>query len=580
MILSQPARPFRESAAQALKNQIVAVASLVLLSLLIRLFFLWVLTGSGTTETAGDAVRYMDRAVGYTAIWNSLLQRQMPSPTAFAQAYSSVQAPLYSVILSFMFLAFGSDLFYARLATIVLSAFTVPLVYLTTSQLSNRRTALWAALIFLLYPGFIHFSLRPFSETLFIFVAYLVVLVLLQIIHARTLLRMVLGALLTGALIGVATLVRAVGLIWIPVAACWLATQIDRRHRWLVSGLVVLSALVTLLPWEIVLYRVEGRLLIVTSSGDPAFYLPAGLIAPLTDTTPPAQPDGVDNELPTGNRLERGIGDWQRLTVPDFTLYRYLLTLGIPPLNGRVLGIFLAGMLLAFLVLVASALWGLLLTRPVLRHRSLLIALAGSLVGMYLLTHGQARFNVPVLALLVPAAAHGIRHARRIFRPRYRVSALAFGACCAVLLVSVAGGVRREWQQVVPSSHYAPVARALDSILGTQVTLRDRVQFRMSSSGAPEAVQIALDSFRFSDGDSIRWLTSGQTALDATVLSQTAQGSVQFLLSTSNSPEPIIMRLRRSAWHSWLATGIQGVQYRWIENDTAPFDLPSEIHSD
>ena len=245
----------------------------------------------------------------------------------------------------------------------------------------------------------------------------------------------------------------------------------------------------------------------MTSTGDPAFYLPAGLVAPPTDTTSPAQPNGTDNELPTGNRLERGIGDWQRLTVPDFTLYRYLLTLGIPPLNGRVLGIFLGGMLLAFLVLMAATLWGLLLPRPALRHRSLLVTLAGSSVGMYLLTHGQCVFNIPVLAHRYPlwrmASATDCVFCDRVYCAARR--------CLRSMLRGPTrirrGGVRREWQQVVPSSHYASVARALDTILGTQVTLRDRVQFRLSSSDAPEAVQIVLDSFHFDNGDFVRWLT-------------------------------------------------------------------------
>ena len=148
-----------------------------------------------------------------------------------------------------------------------LTALATPLVYRLTRRIADRRAALAASALHVLYPTFSFFAHSLWAEPLF-------VLLLLGAAERVLAARDAEGgarrsaAVAAGVCVGLACLTRTAGiafLLALPVAFLQGALGTGRR-RTAVSILV--ASLIVLVPWQVVLQREEGRpVLLATSSG-------------------------------------------------------------------------------------------------------------------------------------------------------------------------------------------------------------------------------------------------------------------------------------------------------------------------
>jgi 4-amino-4-deoxy-L-arabinose transferase-like glycosyltransferase len=154
---------------------------------------------------------------------------------------SPALAPLYRLT--------GDSLLSARLLNVVAGTATVAVVYLLGAKVFNRRVGLVGAALLAVFPDQIFATSLIMTEPLF---ALLFVLILTVAVYA------LLGegegrpwqALLVGALIGAATLVRGEALLLVAIMPLFLFFRRPSRQVALTrSSLLVLGAAVVIFPW-------------------------------------------------------------------------------------------------------------------------------------------------------------------------------------------------------------------------------------------------------------------------------------------------------------------------------------------
>ncbi|MBI4790124.1 MAG: glycosyltransferase family 39 protein [Chloroflexi bacterium] len=560
---------------------------------LIRLFFLAALTDNNAVETGRDAQGYFNRAIGYENVLRSLLSGNRPSSTDLARAYTSGWPPLQSLVLGVGFVFFGHTLFAARLIMVLLSALTAPPVYLVTEKLANRRAALMAALLFAIYPSFVHFSFRLFSETTFIFLLFFMLLMLMLTSQASNPRRAIVLAAVTGSLLGLATLVRAVGIVLIPVAMLWAARQVTDLGKGLLTAVVIFSAAcVAVLPWEATMYALEGRVFVVTRAVDVSDYLGqspttvnmAGKLSPPATSDDEAKIAKAES-MPRFQKkpwLPQPLHEWTRTWTPDFALYRYLLMLGFPPLDPLLVGSIFWLTFACFGFFLILALWGLWIPAPALQLRFLIVAFVAAIAALHMVTYGQSRYGITLLALLVPAAGHGLANAKQFFEKANRRWAGAALACAAVMGASTYSGLPYEYSTVASSSYYVQLIRGLDVVIQSETQVGDRILFRVVGEQYTQDLAISLvgDDYEFADSTARRldWRPSpDRRELDVATQSATASEPVQLIISSDQSPQAAIIALTPAAWHQWQPTGLPGIEYLWLgSNAYRETDLDAE----
>jgi 4-amino-4-deoxy-L-arabinose transferase-like glycosyltransferase len=156
----------------------------------------------------------------------------------------------------------------AAVFNLLLGMATVGLVFELARRMFDNRTGLVAAGIVALYPNLIFHTAVVLTETLFIFVVLLALLVVLWRPWTRPL-----GwrrLLLVGALIGFSALVRPISLSFLPALfIVWLLAGFGRRRSLHHVALVTVGAATVIAPWTIRNAIVmNSPVLISTNMGD------------------------------------------------------------------------------------------------------------------------------------------------------------------------------------------------------------------------------------------------------------------------------------------------------------------------
>jgi 4-amino-4-deoxy-L-arabinose transferase-like glycosyltransferase len=572
---------------------------LLVISLLIRLAFLMPVLNSNITET-GDAYRYFNFAIGFQNILTDLLRGDLPSSEDMARAYDSLWPPLHPFLLSLGFLTFGGTLAVGRLMMVILSALTTPLVYLVTSKLSGKRVAFVASIIFATYPSFIHFSFRLLSETTYIFLLFLMLYFTLLTEEADGLHKKVITlAVVTGCLLGLVTLTRGTGLLWIPTVALWLGWRsAELKKRILLPTIILVSAVVTLLPWEIALFAAEDRFVMVATSSEVNLYygnnpwLPEGygtwetLVKPHMDKA--AREYSAQHGVSIGEAyralalqeitgdpvkfIRRGFYKFRILWSADFQLFR-------PPVGDELANLLFSVVLISFFAFLALVMWGLWNPDPALRHRELIAALVLAPMAIHLITIGLPKHNIPLLAALSPVAGHGLAYLK-VFKKRAMWPwALATLVSVAIISFSIYTSLPIEYSRMEPSSYYLNLIRQLDQWFGHETMVSDRLLFRAGGDDYPEEVTISIISrdFEFADWEArtYSWKPSAETGiLELVVRSQTAANSFQLQLSSRQPEGSAVLSLNREAWQTWQPSNLPGIEYMWVSTSVPISAIP------
>ena len=419
---------------------------LFLASLLVRLLFLWPVVAA-RVQPLYDENDYLQRAVAWREILGTVAAGERPTPEVVTNAYGGGDwPPLHPMLLALGLLFPGAGVGAARLVVALISAATTPLVYALTRRLASDGAARAAALLHLAYPGFVAYSHYLWSESTYMLLLLASMLAALDSADAPTAGSRTRRALVAGICLGGAALTRAGALPVLAVLPVWLSCRLARLGlRPLAAVVVLLCSIGVLLPWLLALRAREGHWVPVSTMT--GYNLALGnnpWVPPGYGSCWGIEPCKARLMTALESRAAGRGGNWKRaaagfareqvaahpmtflrrsaerlrmLWAPEFFPLRHLSQGVYPalptPVAVLVLLAVVGGHLLFGLAAIAGLLgWktgppgGVALSPGLL----LLLVLAGSAAP--LLTVAIPRLNLPVLALLLPAAGHGLVLAR------------------------------------------------------------------------------------------------------------------------------------------------------------------------
>jgi len=141
---------------------------------------------------------------------------------------------------------------------------TVLIMAIAWRLLDSRRGALWAGMLYALYPQIIAYCARPFGEVLATFLLALAVLVAIEVDRRPAWL----SAFLAGALFGLAALVKEKILVFpvlLAVAILWRWRRRGARQGAIAAVSVALGAAIAVGPWIARDYHLTGEIMPITS---------------------------------------------------------------------------------------------------------------------------------------------------------------------------------------------------------------------------------------------------------------------------------------------------------------------------
>ena len=187
------------------------------------------------------------------------------------------RAPGYQVFVALGLKLAGGKPVGVRLLQVLLAAGTALLVYRCARRIAGERAGFAAGTFTAFYPSFLAYSHLLWAETLFVF---LVMAAFDRLLAAdergcwRT-------AAFAGLLLGVAALVRSMGVALLVASAIWMLARRADRAR--LTAAVVGAAAVVLLPWALSASGRAGRFVLVDANGGYNLFsghnrhIPAGL---------------------------------------------------------------------------------------------------------------------------------------------------------------------------------------------------------------------------------------------------------------------------------------------------------------
>jgi 4-amino-4-deoxy-L-arabinose transferase-like glycosyltransferase len=587
------------------------VAYLMLVSLVVRIAF-WLPVAFHNVEPAYDEIGYYRRSEGVVNIVTSLARGPSIDATDIDLLYSGGNEfkagwwpPLQSFVIAIGRLALGEQLGHiagARLLIVILSALTTPFIYLTTANLFTRKSALAAGWIHIFFPHFIAYSHFLWSETLYIFILFATIYFVTSIPSSQFRRRRLKFAVFTGLFLGLGGLSRAAFLPYLIVFPLWLIltltvsrssmSQLSRVSFWeslLLIFLILAMALLTLLPWELILFSREGKIVLLSTSGGYNLYRGSANIphdeaqSTIIDY---AQSNSVS--LDTAARILaiqrikenprhflttlcwRFRGDW----VTGGLIVRHIFKLHYPPLpRSLALIAFILVHVGSFLLIAATCLGcsallrkihsGGVLLKSIFTSQGLIFMTVIPAILTPLLAINNPRLVLPALALFLPIAGFGITNFV-IEKSRYSVA----GGCIAILMVCIYIFNVQRVAYLGSSSYYAEVVENLRPFVAN-VDLMDRVAFKTQSEET-QLLYIQTTNPSFSLGSrgvqSYEWKNSpGNSRIVLTFVGENPDESLKVSITSEDSQRKTMLEpVQPKAWRRWLSSGLNDIRYMWV----------------
>jgi hypothetical protein len=522
--------------------------AITLLALFIRILLFLPTT---TMPLVYDEKAYFIRSTGLSNILEDLIEGRPVQEEDINRFYGQdpyeggLWPPLQMVLiaLSRVIPLNSALLVKARLLTLLISALTVPFVYLIAVMTFGRSRAPLAAFLFAIYPVFIAWSHYLWSETLYIFLLLGTVYFAFSSARATTPRKNLQAAFLTGLFLGFGALTRATALPFFLLIPLWLvlaqtlhqadaslpkepqdATPIQRRQpgvaRLLAPLIIIVTTIVIILPWETMMYVKEGYVAPLSTSGGLNFYVGTsrtfipGPVAKARITSysratglhrdAAARALGMENIRENPEEFYAGMGDkLRRPWTPDTFFISHILQVIYPPIPPAAAMVVLVITYISFVFLLVTAAIGIvvalffdrlssspssrnLFLRPLLwfsTERGFLIATIIIVILLSTLVGiPQSRVLLPALALSTIFSAHGIQSVRSYKGPR-----LLFLSLIAVLVLWVISQniqiVNRRHPDLHPSSYYQDIVQQMGPYFRTQFYY-DQVKFYTESDDA------------------------------------------------------------------------------------------------
>jgi 4-amino-4-deoxy-L-arabinose transferase-like glycosyltransferase len=419
--------------------------------------------------------------------------------------------PLYQVALGGLIRLLGEHLLPLRLFQTLIGTFTIALAYRIGRSLFDRQVGLGAALLVALWRPFVHLPVLLMTENLFIPLLLSAMLCLVE--SARSLsafaakassreglsvLRTPVWLFAAGVLLALATLTRSVTTLFFLVIPLWLIYLYHFRWRAAVLPVVafLLGAALLFVPWGLRNYGLYDRLLLTDTMGGRNFNAANGGISEAQLALIPNPVDRQAVAVRAGlAHLLANPADLVGRIVPNAS---HILRLEE---TGRLLGNLddgldshaAAGLLFddgIWLVVVLCAIVGLSWTREWRTGSLLLLFIGYTFVLLVIVFFASVRYRWPLLPLLAPYAAYGLRVAwtRRLSSfPAWRV-ALAL-SLCALALALIGWGYPARIGQV--TAREVALANASTDMRAGQWQLAAR-ELQVAQQIDPDSLRVQL----------------------------------------------------------------------------------------
>jgi len=378
-----------------------------------------------------DEEDYYRQASATKNMIQALLTNEPINPAHVRQFYmAGARVPGHALILSSGMLVFREGYGVARMVGIFVSALTTPLLFLVTLEMFRSKTAgIVAGVIHTFFPTFIYHSHQLFTETNYVFFVVLAVYLLLVMLKVESSRSKVALAAATGFAAGYSALIRPNGIVSIPVLVLgsFLLTK-KRWLKWILPLVISLLWLLTLVPWETTLYLNEERLVPLSTLGGVNLFdgaRPPGMSIEEWDRM--ALERGGTSNILEQREVKGELGREEVINHPvryvsrsaqraireiwafDFTLSRHFHRVVYPPLPFIVTDSILLVTVILYLVVVFFGVWGYLVAPPVMNRAAYLLpALIVTHLSITTLFHAVPRYNVVLMALLLPPASYAL----------------------------------------------------------------------------------------------------------------------------------------------------------------------------
>ncbi len=173
------------------------------------------------------------------------------------------RAPFLTYLMALIYFILGEHFVLVRLVIIVMSLLLVWAIYQLSIMIFTHKVGLWAAFLAAIYPHFIFYSARIYTEIPFTLWSILAVIFLIKYFQTQRFFPLI----LSGIFFALAVLTRPVGL-FLFIFIIFLI--LFRQPRWdNVKHVVVLAMamIILILPWTIRNYVVFGKFIPVTTQG-------------------------------------------------------------------------------------------------------------------------------------------------------------------------------------------------------------------------------------------------------------------------------------------------------------------------
>jgi 4-amino-4-deoxy-L-arabinose transferase-like glycosyltransferase len=386
---------------KTIKNPWFWLLGILSLALIIRAF--WSLLAPSYDPYLRDGPLQGD-AVGYVQLARNLINGngfswEGKEPTSY-------RMPGYPGFLAFIFVIVGENLAAVRMIQSILGALTILPVFFIAKSLGGNPVALLSALGVALYPLLIYQTGWVYSETLFIFLLWVgVYLLIIGLEKEKTLV-----GVLAGLVFGLATIVRP-EIAFFPLLIC-LFVLIYRwgRTRLLIAVAAQVSLALVVLPWSVRNTIINQQFIPLTTSSGSNFYAGnnpdshggSAWVYPLEDMS----------EFESDRELNRRAIQWIRENPTDaFVTFLQKLQKFFSPVTFETRDAPIIGWAwvidLLFLLFLILAGWGMWKT-----HRKIPAMVLISLIAWYVLIalifYGGSRVALPVTPVVIIFAAYSL----------------------------------------------------------------------------------------------------------------------------------------------------------------------------
>lgn len=392
------------------------------------------------------AIYFSPKTLTYDAAVYDTIARNIVSGRGFWYIdlnHTVCYLPVYPYFLSIFYFFCGHNLLLIKLLQAIIDSLTCIMIYFIGKKAFNSKIGFLAGLIYAIYIPFAFSSSIIRTETLFIFLFTLSVLLLLKAIEKESLF----NYFFSGIFLGASLLTRRVTLLF-PLVILALILVVKKKRWKFFKGFIILMVglILALTPWLIYTYHLIGTPVPVPFSGGVSFLIKEANITPLQVGAPSTEEKAASSfdKLKQYGKTMIHYGKFYGQKLYQNWRYPYVEN---PP-GGAVATNIIT--LLHFLILFFSV-FGIIFSLRFWRKPAIFILILS--IAYFVITSFSgipfARLVFPILPLMIIFASHGIYRTVEEFKSSRKKMAIIFSTTIFIILcISFYFLKKGEWSNI------------------------------------------------------------------------------------------------------------------------------------